>query len=65
MSMIPSWIRNLTILHAVIIAAVLVGIAVLFVGRGLLHTLLWLVALAAVVIGLVNYISYGPGGYRG
>ena len=65
MSFLPTWVRNMSILHAVIVAAVLIGVAVLFVGRGLLHTLLWLAALVVVAIALVNYVSYGPGGYRG
>lgn len=61
-SFLPPGVRRLTIVHSLIIAAVLIGIAVVFFGRGLIHMVLWLAALAVVIIGMVNFVSYGPGG---
>ena len=61
-SFLPPWVRRLTIVHSLIIAAVLIGVAVVFFRRGLIHMGLWLAALAVVIIGIVNFVSYGPGG---
>lgn len=61
----PSYVKQLTLWHAVIIAAILVLVSIIVVRRGILNSLLWIGAIAVLVVGAVNYFSYGGGGYRG
>ena len=52
------YVKGLTLWHAVVIAAVAI-LAGMFVFRsGLLNTLAWVVAIAALAVGAVNKLSY-------
>ena len=54
-------IKNLTFVHALVAAVVLVALAMTLFKSGLVNSLLWLAALVALIIGAVNYFSYRSG----
>ena len=54
-------IKNLTFVHALVAAVVLVALAMTLFKTGLVNSLLWLAALVALIIGAVNYFSYRSG----
>ena len=54
-------IKNLTFVHALVAAVVLVALAMTLFKSGLVNSLLWLAALVALIIGAVNYFSYRNG----
>ena len=57
--MVPSFIKGLTLIHALVIAVVAFVVAQLFVRTGILNTILWIVAVGALIVGVVNTLSYG------
>ena len=59
-----SFIKSITLLHGVIAAVVAIVLAMVVFRGGLLNLLLWIVGLGALVVGVINQISYG-GAYRG
>jgi len=59
---ILTWLKTLTLLPALIIAAVLVVIAMVLFRRGILPTLLWVAAIVLVGFAVYNHIRAGSGG---
>ena len=51
-------LKSLSLVHAAIIAVITIGLALFFVQRGLINTILWVVGLAALAVGVVNKASY-------
>jgi len=54
-----SWVKNLTIVHAIIVAVVALALASLVFRNGILNLVLWVVAIGAAIVGVINYLSYG------
>ena len=54
-------LKSLTLVHAIIGAVVLVLVALIVFRDGLLYSLAWIGAIALVVIGVVNKLSYSAG----
>ena len=59
-----NFIRSITLWHGIIAAVIAIALAMFVIRGGILNSILWLVGIAAVVIGVINQISYG-GAYRG
>ena len=53
------WVKNLTLVHAVIVVVVALALAGFVFRNGILNLALWVVAIGAAIIGAINYLSYG------
>lgn len=51
-------VKSLSLVQAVIVAAVAIALGMFIFRTGILNTVSWLVAIGAVAIGAVNKISY-------
>lgn len=56
--MVMAWIKGLTLWHAVAIAVGAFLAARYVITGGLLNALLWIVAIGALAIGVINKVSY-------
>lgn len=52
-------VKSITLMHAIVAAVVMVAVAILVVKGGILNSLLWIAAIAVLVIGAINKVSYG------
>lgn len=59
MTMLIERVKSLTLIHAIIAAVVAALLASLVVKGGILNTILWIVAVGALAVGAINYLSYG------
>lgn len=59
MNMAIAWVKGLTLIHAVIVAVVALVLASVVFRSGLINMVLWIVAVGAAIIGVINYLSYG------
>ena len=53
------WVKNLTLIHAVIVVVVALALAGFVFRNGIINLVLWVVAIGAAIIGAINYLSYG------
>lgn len=59
MNMAIAWVKGLTLIHAVVIAVVAFALASLVFRNGIVNMVLWIVAIGALIVGAINYLSYG------
>lgn len=59
---IPNWVKEIDGWKGLGIAAGLILLAVFVLGRGLLASIAWGLAIIVLIVTVINYLSYGPGG---
>lgn len=53
------YLKGWTLIHSIIVAVVALALASLVFRNGILNLILWVVAIGAAIVGVINYLSYG------